>query len=165
MPKSKDTQGAEPQMCLGGGVQVEMCVNVSTLRARVLGVCACWVHLCPWSPSACLGLHMLACLCSFWSGSVCFCVDAEALSHLENNPVVCDFLMVTVSPHPPVTCAHHTSSAPLRSCWLCEFLRDCHGPLEWLTNGLASFLREMVQETFLEMEFQYRLSFSKIQQR
>lgn len=46
---------------------------------------------------------MLARLCDVALGSVCFCMGAEPLCHLENNPAVCDFLMVTVSPRPPVT--------------------------------------------------------------
>lgn len=50
------------------------------------------------------------------AGSIRFYMNAEPLSHLENNPFVCDFLMVTVLLHPPVTCTHgHTYPTPLRS--------------------------------------------------
>lgn len=48
-----------------------------------------------------------------------FLYDAEPLSHLENNPVVCDFLMVTVSLRLSVTCSRaYTHPAPRGSRWL-----------------------------------------------
>lgn len=141
-------------------------MHVSAVRAGASGpVGACWIICVP-------GPHALVCVCTCWRAcaislqALCFWEGAEPLSHLGNNPVVCDFLMVTVSPRPPVTRAQtHTYPAPLGSCWLREFLRDCHVPLEWLANGLSSFRRKMVQETFLEIKFQYWFNFSKIQGR
>lgn len=71
---------------------------------------------------------MLASLCDFPSGSVCFCEDVEPLSHLESDPVVCDFPMVTVSPA-HLSLGTHSRQLALEALAL-GILRDCHGPLE-----------------------------------
>lgn len=91
------------------------------VRLGTLGTCICvpYVrlgHICFWAPCTRLGLHVLARLCDFPLGSACFCMGAEPLSNLENNPAVCDFLVVTESPRPPVTGTRaHTYPAPLES--------------------------------------------------
>lgn len=77
----------------------------------------------PLIPTCLLGLHMLAHLCDLPSGSICLYTKAEPLSHLENNPVVCDFLTVTVLLRPPVTCTHehtyrhHSGAADSENSW------------------------------------------------
>lgn len=120
--KSADPWRAEPQ--LNACVSENSAGGDACARVCCVGVCvwapvgACWIHLCSWTLCACLGPCMLASLCDFPSGSVCFCEDVEPLSHLGNDPVVCDFPMVTVSPRPPVTCAHtcaHTAGSTLEA--------------------------------------------------